>query len=129
MSGCLRNLTCVRGSGKHVVPDAQSEEGHLMKNRFLFLVVTATLVVAGCGGGGSGSDCNVAAGSFCQAGEYCAYLNNSCGRDGSSGTCVAVPASCEADALPVCTCDSLTFTNECLASQSGQSVQAAGQCA
>lgn len=100
-----------------------------MKNWKYVLLTGATLLFAGCGGGGSGSSCNVAAGSLCGAGEYCAYLDGTCGQSGESGSCVAIPTSCVAETAPVCTCDSLTFFNECLASQGGQSVKAVGECA
>ena len=93
------------------------------------IILSALVASAGCGGGGSGSDCNISAGQFCPAGEYCAYVDNSCGRDGSSGSCTAVPDGCTADIAPVCTCDGLTFKNECFAGQGGQSVQSAGECA
>jgi hypothetical protein len=102
--------------------------GCQMKCSFI-LVFAMVLALSGCGGGGSGSSCNVAQGSVCAQGEYCAYLDGSCGRNGEAGSCVAIPTSCVADAQPVCTCDALSFTNECFSSQGGQSVQAAGECA
>lgn len=115
MQGCMRTFASLRRI--------------IMKKWGFLLLAGTTLLIAGCGGGGSGSSCNVAAGSPCGAGEYCAYLDGSCGRDGSSGSCVAIPTSYIAESAPVCTCDSLTFNSECFASQGGQSVQAAGQCA
>lgn len=93
------------------------------------LALALTISLSSCGGGGSGSSCNVAEGAFCAAGEYCAYLDNSCGGPGASGSCMALPAGCQPDSAPVCTCDSLTFTNECFASQAGQSIKNAGECA
>ncbi len=104
-----------------------------MKIKPLLLSLALSFVFCGllasCGGGGGGSSCNVAAGQFCDIGKYCKYENNSCGRDGSSGSCADIPANCPAEIATVCTCDSLTFNNECFAAQAGQSIQAAGECA
>ena len=94
---------------------------------FLFTLV---LFLSACGGGGGGGGgCNIQAGQLCDIGQYCAYSDNSCGRNGTSGTCTAIPATCPAEGPAVCTCDSLTFNNQCLAAQSGQSIQAVGECA
>ena len=100
-----------------------------MKYRYVIASTMLILTLNACGGGGSGSSCNVADGSPCAAGEYCAFLDNSCGGAGASGSCMAVPTGCESAAAPVCSCDNLTFTNECFASQAGQSTRANGECA
>lgn len=94
------------------------------------IVILVLLAVSSCGGGGGGgASCNVPAGQLCDVGQFCSYSDNSCGRTGGSGTCTAIPLTCTAEGPSVCTCDSLTFNNQCLAAQAGQSIQAVGDCA
>lgn len=101
-----------------------------MKNIVTKAIILFVLILSSAcgGGGGGGGGCNIAAGQFCDIGKYCVYSNNSCGRDGSSGSCTDIPPTCDTVAATVCTCDSLTFINECFAAQAGQSIQAAGEC-
>ena len=93
------------------------------------LILSFSLLFTACGGGGGGGGgCNVAAGQLCDIGQYCSYSDNSCGANGTSGSCTDIPSSCVATGPAVCTCDRLTFINECYAAQSGQSIQAVGEC-
>ena len=103
----------------------------MLKTATKTIVLSLVLLISACGGGGGGGGggCNIVAGQLCDIGQYCAYSDNSCGKTGASGTCTAIPLSCPAEGPAVCTCDSLTFNNQCLAAQSGQSIQAVGECA
>ena len=91
------------------------------------LLVSLIIALAGCGGGGSNS-CGV--GDFnCPAGEYCKFLEGTCGAEGASGECTTIPAGCTAEMAPVCTCDNVSFFNACFAEQARQSVRSGGNCA
>ena len=115
---------------------------------FVFSILFVSLTVAACGGGGDdgGSDevaCGGAAGDSCLPGEFCRYEDLSCGNSTelvpARGVCRLIPIDCvtpvpeatpspTAIVGPVCTCDRLTFHNECFASAAAQSVSAAGEC-
>jgi hypothetical protein len=64
----------------------------------------------------SNSDC--AAGSFC-GGASC----------GGPGTCTRRPEACTALYQPVCGCDGRTYSNACMAANSGVRVASSGECA
>jgi hypothetical protein len=90
-----------------------------------------------CGGGGSGksgsgNDC--ASNANCPVGEFCNFIDLSCGSTGLPGSCTTIPIlDCN---LPtsselvgaVCSCERLTFNNQCWAESAGQSISAAGEC-
>ena len=100
----------------------------MKKVSLIFLVAVICSCTSGGGGGGGGSDCGGATGAVCPDGQYCKYDDQACGTVSGGGSCETIPASCDAAASPVCTCDALTFDNECLAAKAGQSVANAGEC-
>ncbi|MCC6953587.1 MAG: hypothetical protein IT290_05675 [Deltaproteobacteria bacterium] len=81
--------------------------------------------VAGCSGGG-GSSCTTS--DECGAGQYCNFTDFSCGAAGGKGDCEPVGTACTLDSAPVCSCDRLTFVNECWAAADSQSLRAPGEC-
>ncbi len=117
---------------------------------FLFGLLAIGVSACGGGGGDSGPDevaCGGDAGNTCLAGEFCKYEDLSCGAatvaGPAKGVCRAIPLDCNApqptptpDATPnpnaivgpVCTCDRITFFNDCWASAAAQSPAAAGEC-
>ena len=98
---------------------------HALISMIAFAWIT---VLASCGGGGGGGGCSLAEADSCGEGKFCNFLDLSCGAAGGEGTCMEIPASCPATVSAVCTCDHISFDNECFASQSGQSVQSTGAC-
>lgn len=99
-----------------------------MKLAFKLMALFLCGTLTACGGGGGGGDCNPSAGSFCGEGQYCAFFDGGCGLTGGSGSCASIPASCPADAGTVCTCENISFDNECFAAAAGLSVKAPGEC-
>lgn len=97
----------------------------------LVRVILSLLVVSGlaaCGGGGgdgSGPTCVTAA--DCAAGTFCHFADGGCGQT-SSGTCESIPTVCTQDLIPVCSCEQITFNNECYANAAAQSVATMGNC-
>lgn len=89
-----------------------------------FILSLAFLIFSGCGGGG-GASCDLADGAACGPGEFCKAETGTCS---GSGKCESIPDACDTSVSEVCTCDRLTFFNECLASQAGQSLLSAGRC-
>lgn len=79
------------------------------------------LLVAGCGGG-NGSSCTTS--DSCAENQFCKFTSGCTG----SGTCVDVNQTCSNEIAPVCSCDNLTFFNECWADAAAQSVSSQGEC-
>ena len=65
----------------------------------------------------------------CAADEFCRYeLGAHCGAADATGTCVTIPKACTQDVVPVCGCNGVTYSNECVAAMAGVSVSASGRC-
>lgn len=94
------------------------------------LFFAITIGFAACGGGGGGGGASCAASSECATGEYCQFDAGSCGEGGVSGACTAVDltTACPESGDAVCSCDGLTFFNECFAQAASQSIRNVGEC-
>ena len=101
-------------------------KGDRVNTRKILYSVILAATLSACGGGGGSQSCVL--NSDCTSGtDYCKFAD-SCGSSGQEGTCTAIPTTCDPAVANVCTCESLTFFNECFAAQAGQSVASAGQC-
>ena len=101
-----------------------------MKTSFYITLFSIARCFASCGGGGGGGGNSCALDNLaCPASEFCQFEAGECGDAGAPGSCSALASSCGGEVAPVCTCDGLTFSNECLAKAGGHSVRASGECA
>jgi hypothetical protein len=63
--------------------------------------------------------------SDCAVDELCRRPDGECSM---AGTCVTVPTLCPGDYNPVCGCNGTTYSNECEALASLQSIASQGTC-
>jgi hypothetical protein len=89
------------------------------------LLLATTLTACGGGGGGSGPSCTSS--SECAQGSFCDFADGTCGS-GGSGSCEPIPTVCTAEVIPVCSCEKISFSNECFANAAAQSVATMGNC-
>jgi len=71
--------------------------------------------------------CGGEAGDTCAADEFCRRDAGVCDLS-AEGECVAIPASCDDPADPVCGCDGITYDNACLAAAAGATIDHEGAC-
>lgn len=93
----------------------------LRKLKKAAIVALAAAVIAGCGGGNGGS---CTSNESCAENQFCKFTTGCSG----SGKCTDTTAACTNDMTPVCSCDNLTFFNECWANAAAQSVLSTGEC-
>jgi hypothetical protein len=75
---------------------------------------------------GIGDPCT-ATGLSCGLGLFCNFpVSAGCGNE--PGVCEAIPDQCSQQFVPVCGCDRVTYSNECLARAAGVSVAGPGEC-
>lgn len=80
------------------------------------------------GGTGGGNYCGGITGITCSASQFCAFPDQICGADDSTGTCVPRPTACDKNIDPVCACDGQVYNNECEAQAAGTDVSNLGGC-
>lgn len=92
------------------------------------LALSLGVLICGCGsGGGGGASCVLS--SDCGADQYCQFAAGACGDDGNQGSCTELSGqACAEGGTPVCSCEGLTFFNECFAAAAGQSIRAQVDC-
>jgi hypothetical protein len=110
------------------------------------LVAAAVMSLAACGGstvcvdtgcgatGGNGTGGQKVCGGFtggkCDAGEYCAFSDGSCGKADQTGVCTPIPQACPLEAVPweFCGCDGQVYGDACSAAMAGTDLSANGGC-
>jgi len=84
---------------------------------------------AGGGGEGGADACGGFAGEQCEALEYCAYPDGSCGHDDGQGVCMPRPnGACPPDCPGVCGCDGQFYCSECSAHEAGVDLDPFASC-
>lgn len=82
-----------------------------------------------CEDASSGETCGGLLGATCAKSEYCNFpVATACGSGDQTGTCTRIPEICDAIADPVCGCDNVTYSSECVAASKGTSVLHKGAC-
>ncbi|HEY6722891.1 MAG TPA: Kazal-type serine protease inhibitor domain-containing protein, partial [Polyangiaceae bacterium] len=73
--------------------------------------------------------CGGLLGLTCDAGEFCNFPADAmCGVVDATGECEPMPEACDAVYDPVCGCDGVTYSSECVANMSGISAASSGEC-
>lgn len=62
----------------------------------------------------------------CGEGQYCAFVEGSCGE--TPGSCAPRPEMCTMEYSPMCGCDGKTYGSVCTAAGSGTSIRFRGEC-
>ena len=73
-------------------------------------------------------ECGGLQGLECDEGEFCNFIDGSCGAADQLGICEVIPEACDDVFDPVCGCDDETYANECEAAAQGVSVASEGEC-
>lgn len=72
--------------------------------------------------------CGGIAGVMCDPGDFC-NMDGMCQIDDGLGVCEPLPEGCPENWDPVCSCEGVTYGNECAAHMAGASVWTLGECA
>jgi hypothetical protein len=75
-----------------------------------------------------GGMCGGLAGLACEDSEYCAHDAHSCGTPDAAGTCWQRPVTCDSTYQPVCGCNGMVYSNECMANLAGEDVSRTVAC-
>lgn len=78
--------------------------------------------------GACGEACGGLQGLPCAEGQYCNFVDGSCGAADQTGECAAIADACPEIFAPVCGCDGTTYGNECEAARASVSVEHEGSC-
>lgn len=89
----------------------------------------AAATVASPGECSGSRSCGGFGGARCLPDEFCSYdRGDFCGAADAPGTCERRPDLCPGIEAPVCGCDGMTYSNECIANSSGTSAASDGAC-
>jgi hypothetical protein len=72
--------------------------------------------------------CGGVAGTPCNKIAFCEFPTNTCGVSDQTGMCRAVPGTCPPTPSPVCGCDAVTYSNDCLREKARVSKAHDGAC-
>ncbi|HYQ04148.1 MAG TPA: Kazal-type serine protease inhibitor domain-containing protein [Polyangiaceae bacterium] len=89
----------------------------------------SVLHTGACEDPSSGATCGGLLGTACAKSEYCNFpVATACGSSDQTGTCTRIPQVCDTISDPVCGCDNVTYSSECVAASKGTSVLHKGAC-
>ena len=75
-----------------------------------------------------GQRCGGIVGIQCDAGLWCQMPSGQCGVADGAGTCVKAPEICNQIFLPVCGCNGMTYSNDCVRQAAKVSKAHDGKC-